>query len=97
MNNIDYIEVEQLACLMLNKDYDSLIKKYGEDAVSIAFSEAYGVELFDFWDILEDLIKFTPSWVSPLTGEVYQGFVVPEDGGIMRAIIKQRVQDNRTK
>ena len=92
MNNIDYIEVEQLACLMLGKDYDSLIEKYGEDGISIAFSEAYGVELFDFWDILEDLIKFTPTWKSSLTGKTYQGFVVPEDGGIMRAIIKQEAK-----
>jgi hypothetical protein len=38
-------------------------------------------------------VKFTNPWKSPITGELYQGFVVPENiKGLMRAIIKEKVE-----
>ena len=89
-------EIEELACLMLGKDYDSIINNYDESTIERMFYDRYDVPLEDFERILKDLIKFTPSWKSPITGEMYQGFVISEnDKGLMRAIIKEKYYDER--
>ena len=88
-------EVEELACLMLNRDYDSMVDNHQESTIDDIFYETYHVTLEEFESILIDLVKFTPSWKSPITGEIYQGFVTKEgeeDGHrLMRAIIKEKV------
>ena len=87
-------EIEELACLMLGKDYDSIVDTYGESAIYDMFYEEYGVDLEEFEHLLKDLIKFTNPWMSPITKEIYQGFVIPEnDSGLMRAIIKEKIND----
>lgn len=87
-------EIEELACLMLGKDYDSIVDTYEEFAICDMFYREYGVTLEDFEYLLNDLIKFTNPWKSPITEEIYQGFVIPEnDTGLMRAIIKEKVND----
>ena len=87
-------EVEELACLMLGKDYDSIVDNYEESIIEDMFYEEYNITLEDFEHLLKDLIKFTNSWKSPITNEVYQGFVIPEnDKGLMRAVIKEKVND----
>ena len=87
-------EIEELACLMLGKDYDSIVNNYGESTIFDMFYEEYGVDLENFERVLKDLIKFTIPWKSPLTNEIYQGFVISEnDNGLMRAIIKEKVND----
>ena len=88
---IDYTEVEELACLMLGKDYDSIVDNYEESSIEDMFYEEYNTSLEDFEHLLEDLIKFTNPWKSPLTGEIFQGFVVNEGNKLMRAIIKEKV------
>jgi len=85
-------EIEELACLMLGKDYDSIIDNYEESIIDDMFYEEYNVTLEDFEQLLKDLVKFTNPWKSPITKEIYQGFVVPEDNnGLMRAIIKEKI------
>lgn len=87
-------EIEELACLMLGKDYDSIVNNYGESTIFDMFYTEYGVDLENFERVLKDLIKFTNPWKSPLTNEIYQGFVISEnDNGLMRAIIKEKVND----
>ena len=89
-----YDEIEELACLMLGKDYGSIINNYDESVIERMFYDSYDVTLEDFERILEDLIKFTNPWKSPITGEMYQGFVIKEnDKGLMRAIIKEKIND----
>lgn len=86
-------EVEELACLMLGKDYDSIIDNYGGSVIYDMFYDKYGITIEDFEHLLQDLIKFTPSWKSPITGELYQGFVISENNkGLMRAIIKEKYE-----
>jgi len=84
-------EVEELACLMLGKDYDSIVDNYEESSIEDMFYEEYNTSLEDFEHLLEDLIKFTNPWKSPLTGEIFQGFVVNEGNKLMRAIIKEQL------
>lgn len=87
---IDYNEVEELACLMLGKDYNSIVNNYGESIIEDMFYEEYNISLEDFKYLLQDLIKFTNPWKSPITGNRYQGFVIEENHkGLMRAIIKE--------
>ena len=87
-------EIEELACLMLGKDYDSIVNNYGESTIFDMFYIEYGIDLENFERVLKDLIKFTIPWKSPLTNEIYQGFVISEnDKGLMRAIIKEKVND----
>ena len=84
-------EIEELACLMLGKDYDSIIDNYEESTIYNMFYEEYNITLEDFEHLLKDLVKFTNPWMSPITNEIYQGFVVSENyNGLMRAIIKEK-------
>ena len=83
-------KVEELACLMLGKDYDSIVDNYDESVINDMFYEKYNITLENFKHILEDLVKFTNPWISPITGEPYQGFVVKYDVSLMRAIIKEK-------
>lgn len=85
-------EIEELACLMLGKDYDSIVDNYEESTIYNMFYEEYGITLEDFEHLLKDLVKFTNPWKSLITEEIYQGFVIPEnDNGLMRAIIKEKI------
>ena len=86
-------EIEELACLMLGKDYDTIVDNYEESTIYNMFYEEYNVTLEEFEHLLEDLIKFTNPWMSSITEGMYQGFVVPEnDNGLMRAIIKEKYE-----
>ena len=89
-------EIEELACLMLGKDYDAIVDNYGESIIYDMFYEEYNITLEDFEYLLNDLVKFTNPWKSPITGEIYQGFVIPKnDIGLMRAIIKEKIENER--
>ena len=89
---IHYDEIEELACLMLGWDYDSVIDNDLQETLYEEFYSEYSITLEEFQHLLNDLVKFTPSWKSPLTDKLYQGFVVQEgNNGLMRAIIKEEV------
>jgi len=90
-------EVEELACLMLGKNYDSIVDNYEESTIDDMFYEEYNITLEDFEHLLNDLVKFTNPWKSYITGDVYQGFVVKiDDSNLMRAIIKEEVHENNS-
>lgn len=87
-------EIEELACLMLGKDYDTVVDNYEESIIANMFYEKYSITLEDFGYLLEDLVKFTNPWKSPFTKKIYQGFVISENSnGLMRAIIKEEIND----
>ena len=84
-------EIEELACSMLGKDYDSIVDSYEESTIYNMFYEEYNITLEEFEHLLNDLVKFTNPWKSPITGEIYQGFVIPENNNdLMRAVIKEK-------
>jgi len=88
-----YYEVLELACLMMGKDYDTIVNEGDEREIEIMLFDKYGIDIDQFELLIKDLIKFTPTWESLLTESIYQGFVVPEGNkGLMRAIIKQEVK-----
>lgn len=86
-------EVEELACLMLGKNYDTIVDNYEESIIEDMFYEEYNTTLEDFEHLLNDLVKFTNPWKSPITNEAYQGFIVSENYkgfNVMRAVIKEK-------
>ena len=84
-------EIEELACLMLGKDYDTIVDNYDESTIYDMFYEEYNITLEEFEHLLKDLIKFTNPWKSPITNDIYQGFVISENfNGLMRAIIEEK-------
>lgn len=88
-----YDEVLELACLMMGKDYDTIVDEGNEREIEIMLFDKYGIDIDQFELLIEDLIKFTPTWKSLLTKSIYRGFVAPIDNkGLMRAIIKQEVK-----
>ena len=94
---MNFDEVEELACLMLGKDYDSIVDNYYTESIAEMFYNVYEVDIDSFYRIVKDLIKFTPTWKSPITGELYQGFVVPENNmRLMRAVIKEKCKYDTT-
>ena len=60
-------KIEELACLMLGKDYDSIINNYDEAVIDNMFYKEYNITLENFEHLLKDLIKFTNPWTSPIT------------------------------
>ncbi len=82
----DYYE---LATELLGLDIDST--DYYE--IEYQFYKKYNINLTDFIKLVKDLVKFTNPWKSPLSGELYQGFVKNIGIGIMQAIIKENVYD----
>lgn len=91
---INYDDISELACLMLHVNYDQLLDNgYDESYIDDMFYEEYNITLEDFEHIIKDLVKFTSAWKSPITGEIYQGFVVNEGDGLMRAVIKEKIND----
>lgn len=86
---MQWYEIEELACLMLGKDYDSIINNYDETVIDDMFYKEYNITLENFEHLLKDLIKFTNPWISPITGKLYQGFVVKYNESLMQAIIKE--------
>ena len=88
-----YDEVLELACLMMGKDYDTVVNEGSEREIEIMLYDKYEIDMDQFELLIKDLIKFTPTWKSLLTESVYQGFVTTEkDTGLMVAIIKQEVK-----
>lgn len=50
-------EIEELACLMLGKDYDSIVDNYEESIIEDMFYEEYNTTLEDFEHLLNDFSK----------------------------------------
>ncbi len=75
-------EVIELAALILGREFNC------EYELEEALQEGFGVNLEDFKEIVDALVPFTPSHISPLTGREYQGFV--NEGAF---VYKKQVQD----
>ena len=45
-------EIEELACLMLGKDYDTIVDNYEEFTINDMFYEEYNITLEDFKHLL---------------------------------------------
>lgn len=85
-------DTNELAALLLNKDYNDIIEKDEMTQLDSDLWGKYNIGLSEFHEIIKDLVKFTPSWKSPLTGTLYRGFVKPEGKSLMKAIVKEEIK-----
>jgi len=83
---ITQYDIEELACHMLGVDYDDMVNNYEENVIDDMFHDKYQTSLENFYYIIEDLIRFTPTWESPINSTVYHGFI---DNGFV--LVKQKV------
>lgn len=70
--NISMLEIEELACDIIGKDYDEI--DGDTNAINEALYEDLNIELDDFKKIVDRLIVRIDIGKSPLTGERYKGF-----------------------
>lgn len=82
MNNIHWIDVEELAKLLLNLDENA-----DSDDVGNALYEQYEIDFDNFEKIVVGLVKFTPVVETAILKTKMQGFVY--DGAL---IVSQEVE-----
>lgn len=90
---MNYLDVQELACKMLNLDYDTLVNEGREDEIDNAIYEKFEIGMEQFYNIVKGLIRFTPVLSSGLTDTKFHAFgeVMPNDGFF--AIVKEEVED----
>lgn len=84
---VDYLDVEELACHILNLDYDEVEYDDIEDAIYEKFDCSFDT----FQEIIEHLLPLADSGKSPITNEVFQGFSKDEGDGLRCWLIKRSV------
>lgn len=73
-------EVYELAAALIGKRDEYEEGDITDIDIEESFYEKYEVSVDQFHEIADDLIKFTPSWESPLTHVRMQGFVREKEG-----------------
>lgn len=79
-------EIEELAYRAGGKSESETEEALNEGDIDDFLLEKYEVTFEQYCKIVRDLIPFTNAWQSPLTKELYQGFV-----DSTYAIVKQKV------
>ena len=88
-----YWDVQELACKMLNLDYDTLVDEGREYEIENAIYDNFEIGMEQFYDIVKELIRFTPVLSSALTDTRFHAFgEATPDGGFL-AIVKEEVED----
>jgi len=73
-------DVEEMACEILNIDYDVWCNSNSPEDLDEKLSDKYdGISLNTFGDLLQSLAKFTIITKSPISGEYFQGFIKIEE------------------
>ena len=93
---IDYVDVYELIreLYRVNNPKDENTDELTDDFLENYTYDYYCCEDFDrFYELINDLLKFTPVLKSPLTGTLSHCFGVIEnkDTGLFRAIVKKDI------
>jgi len=88
-----YCDVQELACKMLNLDYDTLVDEGREDEIENAIYDNFEIDMEQFYDIVKELIRFTPVLSSALTDTKFHAFGEATPNGGFLAIVKEEVED----
>ena len=88
---MNYWEAQELACVVLNLDYDKLVDEGEADKIEEALYEKFEIGFDQFVSIASALLKLTPVVQSAIMGNNYHAFV-NEKEGIM--IVKEKVEEN---
>ena len=90
---MSYWDVQELACKMLNLDYDTLVNEGREDEIDNAIYEKFEIGMEQFYDIVKELIRFTPVLSGGLTDTKVHAFGEAMPNGGFLAIVKEEVED----
>lgn len=85
-----YYEIEEIACAVLNLDYDDLCNEGREGEIEDRLFEKFEVSFEQFGDIVNALLPLTPVVEAGFSGKLYHAFV-NKKAGIM--IVKREVED----
>lgn len=61
MRDRERMQIEELASIMLGKDYDDIVNNDKEQELHSAISDNYGVDFDNFAKIVWDLLDWTPA------------------------------------
>ena len=87
-STLDYYDIEELACYILNLDEETA--DYNE--VEQAIYDKFECSLETFQSIVGHLLPMADSVKSGLSGEVYRGFSIPlDDEGNRMWAVKEKV------
>ena len=90
---MDYWDLQELACVILNLNYEEIINNNKEEEIDNSLYNKFGIDMQQFDNIVESLVPLTYPLQSPLTKEWYNCLGIKEEG-IWRAIIKIKIKNN---
>ena len=90
---MSYWDVQELACKMLNLDYDTLVNEGREDEIDNAIYEKFEIDMEQFYNIVKELIWFTPVLSGGLTDTKVHAFGEAMPNGGFLAIVKEEAED----
>lgn len=89
---MNYYDAEELACAILDLDYDELVNEGRENEIDEALYEKYEIGLDQFIEVARDLLRCTYPIKNGLTDTFYHAFGVQDDEiDAWRAICKEKV------
>lgn len=84
-----YYEVQELACAILNLNYDDLVDEGRENEIENALYEKFEISMEQFFNIVEALLPFTPIVQAAISGNKYHAFVNDKE---CLMYVKQKVE-----
>lgn len=89
---MNYYDAEELACAILDLNYDELVNECRENEIEDALYEKYEIGMEQFVQVARDLLRCTYPIKSNLTDTFYHAFGVQDDElGIWKSICKEEV------
>ena len=79
-------EIEELVCIVCGKNEDEIEDIINSDGVDDLLYQKYEISFEQYYNIVKDLIDFTPVIQTELTKSFYRGFVNND-----RFIVKKQV------
>lgn len=91
---IYYSDVQELACAILNLNYDDLVNEGRENEIEKALYEKYEIDMEQFYKIVGALLPFTPIVQAGLSGKKYHAFV-NEKESLMIVKLEHKEEDEK--
>ena len=87
---MNYFDVQELACVVLDLDYDTLVDEGRESEIDEALYEKFEISMDQFYDIVKALLPLTQPVQGGLSGTLYNAFVKHDEN---RMIVKQEFKE----
>ncbi len=89
----DIQELAAIACGLTEDQYSELLNSgKADEMLDEMLNSKFGMDLEQFSNVAEALLKFTPVLQSPLSGDLHHVFGVSEGSSGFRAILKAKAK-----